>query len=98
MFKFFPHTDEDLQAMLGKAGVKSLDDLYADVPESIRFRKDYDLPEAQSEIELRRLFESMAELNAPLTCFAGAGIYDHYAPSVVQNIIERSEFLTSYTP
>ena len=98
MYKFFPHTDEDLQAMLGKAGVKSLDDLYADVPESIRFRKDYDLPEAQSEIELRRLFESMAELNAPLTCFAGAGIYDHYAPSVVQNIIERSEFLTSYTP
>ena len=98
MHKYFPHTDEDLQAMLGKAGVKSLDDLYADVPESIRFRKDYDLPEAQSEIELRRLFESMAELNAPLTCFAGAGIYDHYAPSVVQNIIERSEFLTSYTP
>ena len=98
MYKFFPHTDEDLQAMLGKAGVKSLDDLYADVPESIRFRKDYDLPEAQSEIELRRLFESMAELNAPLTCFAGAGIYDHYTPSVVQNIIERSEFLTSYTP
>ncbi|MBR7086293.1 MAG: aminomethyl-transferring glycine dehydrogenase subunit GcvPA [Prevotella sp.] len=98
MYKFFPHTDEDLQAMLGKAGVKSLGDLYADVPESIRFRKDYDLPEAQSEIELRRLFESMAELNAPLTCFAGAGIYDHYAPSVVQNIIERSEFLTSYTP
>ncbi|MBR3726755.1 MAG: aminomethyl-transferring glycine dehydrogenase subunit GcvPA [Prevotella sp.] len=98
MHKYFPHTDEDLQVMLGKAGVKSLDDLYADVPESIRFRKDYDLPEAQSEIELRRLFESMAELNAPLTCFAGAGIYDHYAPSVVQNIIERSEFLTSYTP
>ncbi|MBR5918303.1 MAG: aminomethyl-transferring glycine dehydrogenase subunit GcvPA [Prevotella sp.] len=98
MFKFFPHTDEDLQAMLKVAGVKSLGDLYADVPDSIRFGKDYDLPEAQSEIELRRLFESMAELNTPLTCFAGAGVYDHYAPSVVQNLIERSEFLTSYTP
>ena len=98
MFKYFPHTDEDLQAMLKVAGVKSLGDLYADVPDSIRFSKDYDLPEAQSEMELRRLFESMAELNAPLTCFAGAGVYDHYAPSVVQNLIERSEFLTSYTP
>ncbi|MDY6248688.1 MAG: aminomethyl-transferring glycine dehydrogenase subunit GcvPA [Prevotella sp.] len=98
MFKYFPHTDEDLQAMLKVAGVKSLSDLYADVPDSIRFSKDYDLPEAQSEMELRRLFESMAELNAPLTCFAGAGVYDHYAPSVVQNLIERSEFLTSYTP
>lgn len=98
MFKYFPHTDEDLKAMLEKSGVKSLDDLYADVPESIRFRQDYNLPKALSEIELRRLFESMAELNEPLTCFAGAGIYDHYAPSVVQNLIERSEFLTSYTP
>ena len=98
MFKYFPHTDEDLKAMLEKSGVKSLEDLYADVPESIRFRQDYNLPEALSEIELRRLFESMAELNEPLTCFAGAGIYDHYAPSVVQNLIERSEFLTSYTP
>ena len=98
MYKYFPHTDEDLQAMLEKSGVKSLDDLYADVPESIRFRQQYNLPEAQSEMELRQLFNSMAELNEPLTCFTGAGIYDHYAPSIVQNLIERSEFLTSYTP
>ena len=97
-YKYFPHTEEDLQQMLLTSGVKSLDDLYADVPESIRFRKEYNLPEAQSEMELRQLFNSMAELNEPLTCFAGAGIYDHYSPSVVQNLIERSEFLTSYTP
>ncbi|MCR5129925.1 MAG: aminomethyl-transferring glycine dehydrogenase subunit GcvPA [Prevotella sp.] len=97
-YKYFPHTEEDLQAMLKTSGVKSLDDLYADVPESIRFAKDYELPEALSEIELRQLFDSMAELNAPFTCFAGAGIYDHYSPSVVQNLVERSEFLTSYTP
>ena len=63
MYKYFPHTDEDLQAMLEKSGVKSLDDLYADVPESIRFRQQYNLPEAQSEMELRQLFNSMAELN-----------------------------------
>jgi glycine dehydrogenase subunit 1 len=98
MYKYFPQTDDDLQAMLTKAGVKTLDDLYADIPEAIRFRQEYNLPEAISEVELRRLFSQIATFNQPLTVFAGAGIYDHYAPSVVQNIIQRSEFLTSYTP
>jgi glycine dehydrogenase subunit 1 len=100
MYKYFPHTEADLQAMLDKVGVDSLDALYADIPESIRFRQEYNLPEALSEVEIRRLFDSIANYGAgdPLTVFAGAGIYDHYAPSVVQNIIQRSEFLTSYTP
>ena len=98
MFKYFPHTEEDIQQMLEKIGVESLDDLYADVPESVKLKKDYVLPEAFSEVELRKLFEEMSMYNEPLTVFAGAGCYDHYAPSVVQNLIERSEFLTSYTP
>ena len=98
MYKYFPHTADDLQAMLARAGVKTLDGLYADIPEAIRFRREYNLPEAMSEVELRRLFDQIAAFNQPLTVFAGAGIYDHYAPSVVQNIIQRSEFLTSYTP
>ena len=84
--------------MLERVGIGSLDDLYADIPEAIRFRRDYNLPEAMSEVEVRRLFDQIAAYNQPLTVFAGAGIYDHYAPSVVQNIIARSEFLTSYTP
>ena len=98
MFKFFPHTDSDVQAMLDKVGVASIDALYADIPEAIRFRQEYNLPESMSEVELRKLFNQIATFNQPLTVFAGAGIYDHYAPSVVQNIIQRSEFLTSYTP
>ena len=86
--------------MLERIGVKTLDDLYADIPESVRFRQEYNLPEAMSEIEVRKLFDSLSEftISSPLKVFAGAGVYDHYAPSVVQNIIERSEFLTSYTP
>ena len=86
--------------MLERVGVKSLDDLYADIPEIIRFRREYNLPEALSEMEIRHLFDTMANyaVGGPLTVFAGAGIYDHYAPSVVQSIIQRSEFLTSYTP
>ena len=84
--------------MLEKVGVASMDDLYADVPESIRFKGDYDLPSAQSEMELRKTFERLCEKNQLLSVFAGAGVYDHYTPSVVSNIVERSEFLTSYTP
>ena len=97
-FKFFPHTDADLQAMFQKVGIKNLDDLYAEVPEQIRFRGDYQLPEGMSEIEVRQLFEKLGAQNKPLTCFAGAGVYDHYTPSVIPQLLSRSEFLTSYTP
>ena len=97
-FKYFPHTDADLQAMFQKVGIKNLDDLYAEVPEQIRFRGDYQLPEEMSEIEVRQLFEKLGAQNKPLTCFAGAGVYDHYTPSVIPQLLNRSEFLTSYTP
>ena len=97
-FKFFPQTKEAIEQMLKQAGMNSLDDLYADVPEQIRFRGEYDLPEPMSETEIRSLFEKLGEKNRRLTVFAGAGCYDHYTPAVVPNIISRSEFLTSYTP
>ena len=98
MFKYFPHTEKEIKEMLRVAGVNSLEELYSDVPESIRFKGDYDIPEAKSEIELRQLLESFGLLNDQLTSFAGAGVYDHYTPAVIPNIISRSEFLTSYTP
>ncbi len=97
-YKYFPHTDEDLKEMLAKVGVDSLDGLYAEVPESIRFKGDYDLPEGKSEMEIRRFFDALGNENKQLTCFAGAGTYDHYTPSVIPAIVQRSEFLTSYTP
>lgn len=97
-FKYFPHTGRDIEEMLARVGVKSLDDLYADVPESIRWKGDYDLPEAMSEVEVRQFFDKLCRNDKQLTCFAGAGVYDHYTPSVIPYIVERSEFLTSYTP
>ena len=97
-FKFFPHTDADLQAMFQKVGIKSLDELYAEVPEQIRFRGEYQLPEEMSEIEVRQLFDKLGAQNKQLTCFAGAGVYDHYTPSAIPQLLSRSEFLTSYTP
>ena len=97
-YKFFPHTEEDIKLMLDKIGVPSLDALFAEVPEEIRFRRDYDLPSAKSEIEIRNLFGNLGKQNKQLTVFAGGGVYDHYTPSVVPYLVSRSEFLTSYTP
>ena len=97
-YKYFPHTEDDLQAMLQKVGVASMDDLYAEVPASIRFQGDYQLPSEMSELEVRQLFEKLGTQNQTLTCFAGAGVYDHYTPAVIPQLLQRSEFLTSYTP
>ena len=97
-YKYFPHTENDLKAMLGKVGVKDLDGLYAQIPESIRFSGDYELPSAMSELEVRSLFDKLGAQNRQLTCFAGCGVYDHYTPSVVPYLLQRSELLTAYTP
>ncbi len=96
--KYFPHTEADLRSMMATVGIDSLDALYADVPEQIRFRGDYQLPEEMSELEVRQLFDRLGSQNRQLVCFAGAGVYDHYTPSVIPNLLSRSEFLTSYTP
>lgn len=97
-YKYFPHTEDDLRAMLDKVGVKSLDDLYAQIPESIRFRDDYQITPAETETGIRSLFNALGSMNKQLTCFAGFGVYDHYMPSVIPSLLQRSEFLTSYTP
>ena len=97
-YKYFPHTDADLQAMMEKVGVKDLDGLYAQIPESIRFKGDYQLPSEMSEMEVRQLFDKLGSQNQSLTCFAGYGVYDHYMPSAIPSLLQRSEFLTSYTP
>lgn len=97
-YKYFPHTDEDIKEMLRASGADSLNALYAEVPEEIRFKGDYNLPEAMSEIEVRDFFRKLGKKNRQLTCFAGGGVYDHYCPAVVNRIVQRSEFLTSYTP
>ena len=96
--RYFPHTEEDIQQMLEVIGVKSLDDLYAEVPEELKLGRDLNLPAGKSEAEIRRIFAGLSAQNKPLVCFAGAGSYDHYTPSLVPYIASRSEFSTSYTP
>lgn len=97
-YKYFPHTEDDMRDMLKACGVKSLDDLYAEIPDDIQFKREYDLPSSMSEAEVRKFFKDLGEKNKSLTCFTGAGCYDHYTPAVINYILQRSEFLTSYTP
>lgn len=98
--RYIPHTREDIERMLARCGVASLDDLYADVPASIKLKEAYAGIPAKGESEqlLVRRFAELGRKNAPLECFAGAGFYWHHVPEAVKAILARSEFLTAYTP
>lgn len=98
LHRYLPHTPEDVEAMLSLCGMKSLDDLYSDVPDELLLGRDYDLPGEMSEKEVRDFFKTLGDKNRSFTCFAGAGYYDHYTPAVVKSVLSRSEFLTAYTP
>ena len=96
---YIPNTDADLQQMLESIGVGDFEDLLKDIPASLRYRHDLNIPKALPEYELIRHLTGLAEQNTKFTaCFAGAGAYDHYIPTVIGNIISRSEFMTAYTP
>ena len=95
---FIPHTPDEVQEMLSVVGVRSLDDLFADIPPDMR-PKHFDLPKGQSEFAVCRHFEDLAAANvSPAVSFLGAGFYAHYVPRAVDALSGRSEFYTSYTP
>ena len=94
-------TERDREEMLAAIGVSSLDDLFAQIPEDVRFGRELDVPPALTELELIRHLESLAAKNMHTgveLSFLGAGIYDHHAPAIVDMILQRGEFLTAYTP
>ena len=101
MFPYIPTTHEEELEMLKSIGLNSLDDLFDDIPKDVQLNRELNLPKAKSELEVSAYLTSLAKKNcslSELTCFLGAGAYDHYIPSVVDHIISRSEFYTSYTP
>ncbi len=98
MHRYFPHTQADIEAMLARCGAGDIRDLYSDVPEQLVMRRDYEVPEQMSEQQVREYFKGLCDKNQPLVCFAGNGVYNHYAPSIIDAVIRRSEFLTAYTP
>jgi len=94
-------TDADREAMLATIGVDSVDDLFGDIPESVRFQRELDLEPALPEADLVAHLEELASRNVDTgreLSFLGAGIYDHYVPAIVDAILARGEFLTAYTP
>ncbi|MGH6933133.1 MAG: aminomethyl-transferring glycine dehydrogenase subunit GcvPA [Dongiaceae bacterium] len=99
--RYLPLTDADRRAMLARIGVPSIDSLFRDVPEKVRLAKPVDLPDHQGELEVERAIGELAAKNlgtgrAP--SFLGAGAYRHHVPASVDHLIQRGEFLTSYTP
>ena len=101
MHPYLPNTSEDIKEMLDVIGLGSTDELFDSIPKSLKFNRDLDLPASKSEIEVKNLLDSIASKNqstSELTCFLGAGSYDHYIPSVVKHLVGRSEFYTAYTP
>lgn len=99
--RYLPLTDADRREMLARIGAKSMDDLFADVPEAARLKSLIDLPRHKGELEVERIMGAMAARNmtaSSVPFFVGAGAYKHHVPSSVDHIIQRSEFLTSYTP
>ncbi len=97
---YIPHTEAERRQMLAAVGVESMDELFADVPASVRF-PDLDLPKPASELEIMEELQLLSEANLntrQAACFLGAGAYNHYIPSVVDHILRRNEFYTAYTP
>lgn len=97
---FIPHSEADRKAMLEAIGVRSIEDLFEDVPERVRF-PDLRLPRGVSEMEVRWELETLAQANfttADGPCFLGAGAYRHFVPAVVDAVLRRGEFHTAYTP
>ena len=92
-------TDADRDAMLAAIGVPSVEELFRDVPQGVRYARELDVPPALTEAELQAHMEELAGKNVvDEICFLGGGIYDHYVPAVVDAVLQRGELLTAYTP
>jgi len=99
--RYLSLTERDREEMLAKIGVSSIEELFADIPEGVRFRGELQLEPALSEPELVAHLEELAARNVPAgseLSFLGAGVYDHYVPAIVDAILSRGELLTAYTP
>ncbi|CAM3804495.1 aminomethyl-transferring glycine dehydrogenase subunit GcvPA [Mesobacillus zeae] len=99
--RYLPLTESDKSSMLETIGVSSVDELFSDIPDKVRFNGEYKIKPASPEPTLAKELARMAGKNADLinySSFLGAGVYDHYAPIIVDHVISRSEFYTAYTP
>jgi len=99
--RYLPMTEQDQKEMLDVVGVSTIDELFSDIPESVRFQGLYNIKEAKSEAALTKELAQLAAKNKDTitnVSFLGAGVYNHYKPVIVDHVISRSEFYTAYTP
>jgi len=99
--RYIPHTEEDVRQMLATIGVDSIEDLFEEVPADLRLDRELELPETLAEGELLRELQALASQNASSSAylsFLGGGAYNHFIPSVIDQLVSRSEFYTAYTP
>ena len=99
--RYLPMTEQDQTEMLQTIGVSSIDELFSDIPEEVRFQGLYNIKEAKSEAALMKELAQLAAKNKDTlsnVSFLGAGVYNHYKPVIVDHVISRSEFYTAYTP
>src|SRR5215218_9772321 len=99
--RYLPLSDTDRREMLARVGVDHIDDLFADVPKNALLTEPVDLPRRKGELEVERVLGRLAARNVSASAvpfFVGAGAYKHHVPASVDHLIQRSEFLTSYTP
>lgn len=99
--RYIPHTEEDVRQMLAAIGIKTIEDLFEEVPADLRLNREMDLPGPLSESELLRELQTLASANASSSdylSFLGGGAYNHFIPSVIDQLVSRSEFYTAYTP
>ena len=101
MSRYIPNTEEQRRSMLEAIGARSVEELFRDIPPELRFSGDLGVPRALSEPELLTHLRDLAGRNATAenhVCFLGAGVYDHFVPLVIDHLVSRQEFTTSYTP
>jgi glycine dehydrogenase subunit 1 len=101
MFPYISNTLEDEKVMLKSIGVESVQDLFSDIPNDVKLNRELNINPPMSELEVKRHVKTLWSKNKSteeLVCFLGAGVYDHYIPSIIKYLTSRSEFYTAYTP
>lgn len=101
MFPYITNTLEDEKIMLKSVGAESIQELFSDIPDDVKLNRKLNINPPMSEIEIEKCVKSLSKKNKSteeLVCFLGAGVYDHYIPSIIKHIVSRSEFYTAYTP
>ncbi|HRZ80699.1 MAG TPA: aminomethyl-transferring glycine dehydrogenase subunit GcvPA, partial [bacterium] len=98
--RYLPITDKERREMLAKIGANSVEDLFSPLPKNVLLKKELNLPDAKSEMEIEKEMKNLGRKNkgAEMLSFLGGGCYRHYSPSIVDQLLLRSEFYTAYTP